>query len=670
MKKTTNNKSHNANNIVNSTKPVNNKTLPYKNIYMVPRIQPIHPNDFVGLMETRINDLNSDFHCGGKIRDGFIQFCLIYNDCVDLNSKGESIQLVSPAATGSAKTVSATVYLSEISKKGMSGLLVVSEVSVAIEAAETINKLAGKEVAGVYYSISDKYPQHKLWHPINDLPRITIITHAMCIKRSDSGKNIEALKTYNSKQRDIVIIDERIDLIKRVSFGTNEIIDAIAILKRDVGLHKVADMLANFNDVIFIQKNNGTYKYDGKFKQYHQALKKDLLPFLRKISAGHFNILPRIRGKLNNSDPDREKVEKLLNRVVYVIDGRYTHIVEGNNVICHREENLSGKFGSVVVLDATATINPEYDFRSINGHNIAIINKIASRNYSNVTLNICSFNGPKQSKWAIYNKPKKDNKHNEIVIAYLKVIGNILSPNDKLLVVTYMDVVPLFLKHNPYKKRVKFIHWGSQDARGSNDFKAFNKAMVIGWHRRPDHYYTAAVMAINQIDQYVNTTGTAWSDANHLKDLLIVDDMIQFFNRVRCRTAMDSNGNCQPVELYYFTGGNIKMEKVIRTSIESEMPNIVINDWKPKELKVLKQKTTKNEERAEILGMWLRGKIELYGEISFAELQQTFNYTHSTVSKAIKTDVFKNMIDEEGILMTNAKGRGNPVRFILPENKI
>ena len=114
-------------------------------------MQPIDPKNFADLTENRIRSLNTGFHCGGKIRDGFIQYGMAYNHCVDLNSRGQSTQLVIPAATGSGKTVSAKEYLSQIAQMGMSGLLVVSEVSVAIEAAKTINNLAGDEVAGVYY---------------------------------------------------------------------------------------------------------------------------------------------------------------------------------------------------------------------------------------------------------------------------------------------------------------------------------------------------------------------------------------------------------------------------------------------------------------------------------------------------------------------------------------
>ena len=281
-----------------------------------------------------------------------------------------------------------------------------------------------------------------------------------------------------------------------------------------------------------------------------------------------------------------------------------------------------------------------------------------------------AFSDAKQSKTAIYTNPRRQNKHIETIKGYLKVIDGILTPFDKLLVATYMDVVPLFEELSQYGDQVKFIYWGSKDARGSNDFKDFNKAMVIGWHRRPDHYYVSTVMANNQIDQYINSKGSVWADANHLKDLLIVDDMIQFFNRVRCRTAIDRNGNCRRVDLYCITGGNTKMEEVIKTSLESEMPNIAIRAWKPKELKAIKQKATTIEKRAGNFVRWLRGYIEKYEEISFGELRQEFGLKSSLVSKTINTDIFHDLLDEESITMIRGKGRGNGIRFILPKHKV
>jgi len=199
--------------------------------------QPISASNFSDKMTKLIQSLNPNFYCGYKIKDGFKQYAKAYNECINLNASGKQQQIIVPAPTGSGKSVSSRLSLAEIAKMKLSGLLVVSEISVAIEAAKTINRLAGNKVAGVYHSISNDHPKHDLWCDIDALPRITIISHAMFIQRSDSGKDIELLRPFEGRQRDIVIIDERIDLIKRVSFGSNEITEAVGILRRDSRLH-------------------------------------------------------------------------------------------------------------------------------------------------------------------------------------------------------------------------------------------------------------------------------------------------------------------------------------------------------------------------------------------------------------------------------------------------
>lgn len=641
--------------------------MPNSSIGIPTIVDPIHPTDFADSMTTRIQHLNHVFYCGGKIRKGFIQYGSAYNYCIYLNSRGVLTQIVIPAATGSGKSVSATLDLSQIAKIGMSGLLVVSEVEVAIDAANTINDLAGKKVAGVFYSVSEKNPDHKLRCPIDSLPRITVITHAMFIQRSDSGKDIEKLRNYNGKQRDIVIIDERIDLVKRVSFDTAEIVAAIGILINDTRLLKSVNILSSLHRNIMKIKSNTVIKITGNINHVYTEVLCHLDGLYSNLLKGKYNVTSKLRGRKHNQDLDRRNVMDLIDRVIFVISGDHAQTVEGYKVVCHKEEDLSCKFGSVVVLDATSRVNPEYDYRGANNHDIKVFDRIASRNYSNVKLNLCSIPGPKQSRYAICQRPQNENKFGNMVLAYLRLMGPIIeSDDDKLLVATYKKLVPVFTEHSPYGDQVKFIHWGSKDARGSNEFKDFNKAMVVGWHRRPQHWYVASIMAINKIGRYIPTTGSEQSDATHLKNMLIVDDMIQFFNRVRCRTAVDQNGNCEPVELYCLTGGNQLMEAIIRKTITSEMPGIVINDWKPKELEFLKHKVLKVEERAENFVDWLLGKVGQFEEVTLTELRQEFGLNTKLVSKTTNSDIFKKLLDDEGIIMTKDKAWGSPVKFILP----
>jgi hypothetical protein len=239
--------------------------------------------------------------------------------------------------------------------------------------------------------------------------------------------------------------------------------------------------------------------------------------------------------------------------------------------------------------------------------------------------------------------------------------------NDKLLVVTYKNLVPLFKERCPYDN-VDFIHWGSKDARGSNVFSGYNKAMAIGWYRKPPHVYIASVMAINDFENYNSITGSVWSDANHLKDRLIADDMIQFFNRIRCRVAIDEEGNCSPVELYMFTGGNVRLESIITSSLKDEMPNIEIQPWTINPVKSMKRKSSKVEERADRVIEYLRGHIDRREHIDQKTVMDYFKFSSTVMKKLLQLEYFNIQLEDESIYISRVKARGNPVRFHLPNS--
>lgn len=638
--------------------------MPATDIVLLPEQAPIKPIDFADYVSGAIQCLNPDFHCEGVMRKVFFSAGAMYNHCVDLNDKGKSVQLVNATATGSGKTVSMIEYSSRIAAKGFSCLLVVSEIDTASDHAKRINSKVGKEVAGVHHAITTNHPKHDLWFDIEELPRVTIITHSLFIKRSDSGKQIELLRQYKGKQRDLIVVDERIDLVKRVNFGTAEIHDATGILSRDDSLKHIVKGLSSLKECIHSFPADGSHEYKGDWKDWCISFGLALSELIGMLKDGHYNLTQQMRGR-RNTNLDRDNVIKLLERIRYVITDRFTQIKEGKNIVCHREECLADKFGSVVVLDATSNVNPEYVFRARNNKNIIPIARIPSRNYSKVTLNVCDNKRAKQSKHSLFNLPNISGRLKNILVSYLEVVGSSISPDDKVLVATYKDLVHHFEAVNPYDN-VKFVHWGSKDTRGSNEFKEYNKAFVIGWFRKPKSYYSQSLGAICSWGNYIPTNGSRLADAIRLCDMLIVDDMIQFFNRVRCRTPIDVDGNCLPVELFCFTGGSQKMKELIESSCKSEMPNIKIKEWSPTINQCVLRETV-NEKRAVSFVKWLSGKIGLEQEVFLHELRDAFELKPNLVAKVIKTEVFNDLLEDEGIVFIPSRGGyKNPARFILP----
>jgi hypothetical protein len=378
-----------------------------------------------------------------------------------------------------------------------------------------------------------------------------------------------------------------------------------------------------------------------------------------KISSG-------MRSKKDAREQERADVISLLERIAFVFGDNFTITSEGKNRVLHRDIDLSGAFGSVVVLDATSTINPSYTFHQKNSDNIQFMERVDVRSYGNVTVNVCANKNLPQSKTALYTAPKQFKMLSNVVDQYLAAIESILNEEDQLLVCTYKILVPLFKNKCPFDN-VKFIHWGSSDARGSNKFKDFNKAMAIGFFRRPQSVYNGTVMSIAGFDEYIPTNGSLLSDAMQLKNHLIVDDLIQFFNRVRCRVSVDGEGNCRPTDLYLFTGGSEKMKLMFKTLIEKEMPNI-----KAAKLQVNADATlvaTKKKNKlytlAEEVVEWMLTVSYEYDVISQAQVMEYFGITRHTMKRLKAEPHFALLCEEENIVEFKD---GRNFMFHLPKN--
>jgi len=637
--------------------------------------EPIHPEDFADIMAIHMNQLDKGFYTGGKIREGFIQYGSAYNHAIDLNRNDKSVSIVLSALTGSCKTRSSRQYLSEISTMGLSGLLVVSEIDIALEAAAEINALAGREVAGVYYTISKEHPVCDLWCSLKNLPQIAIISHALFISRSDTGLDVDLIRSYKNKQRNLVIIDEQIDIVKRISFSNDELDTLIGILQRDPRLKDVVGNIKDFNTSFFTAKHSGWIDSDINVLELLEKFAFGLAELKLQLLKGGYNLASAMRGRkkgrLENDKIDFTNIIDLLTRISWVVSKRYTMVVEGCRTICHREEDLSSKFGSAVVLDATANCNPDYEYRFNNKHLLIPLRRVDSREYSNVTLNICEAAGAKQSNGAIYKTPHRNKTLTSVAKTYLKAVGEVAEPNDKILIASFKDMMPIFSEHNPYngkggKPLVSFAHWGSKSVRGSNEYRDYNKAVVIGWLRKPRHYYVSSVMAINDVDRYLPTTGSIWSDSNHLERMLIIGDIIQFVNRIRCRKAINSNGGCPPVEIFMFTGGDKIMKELLESTLKIEMPGINFKSWRPKAEIQLKRKATKVEERSERVAEYLSGQVGKYDEVTLYEIRQEFGFTKAITDRVSKSDFFIELLEDIGITFIPGKGRQNPAKFILP----
>ena len=645
--------------------PEPSEVVAFERVDIDMKTEPVHPAEFTKMMKRRMLDLNPDQHFSDKMIEAYGSFGAIYNEVSNFNRDGVIKRIIVPLSTGAGKTVSSKQYLALIAKLGISGLLVVSEVSVALEAVKEINELAGTNVAGAYYSVSEDNPDSNERCDLQDLPLIGLISHSMFTSRSHTGVDIDLLKYYDGKHRRCIIIDESINLVKSSSFGTEEIPDLMGILKRDQKLHNYVIQLSTVINTMQ-KESNAAVHYESHMKDMLESIVTGTRKVLLLIDSRQVNISKRMRGKKDSREIELKDTISLLERIAFVFGETFAITTEGKNKVMHRDIDLSGAFGSVVILDATSTINPSYTFHQKNSDDVQFMERIDVRNYCNVNINICHNKDLPQSKTAIYATPKKSKTLDKVVKQYLAAIEDILEPGDQLLVCTYKILVPLFKHLCPFDN-VKFIHWGSSDARGSNEYKDFNKAMAIGFFRRPQHVYNGAVLAIKDYKFYVPTNGSIAKDAIQLKNHLLVDDLVQFFNRVRCRVSIDENGNCEPTELYLFTGGSESIKLLMRELIEKEMPNITSSEWTVQvdtEL-VASRKKNKLYRVAEEVVEWMLAVSYEYDVISQKNVQEYFGMRPGQMKRLKAEPHFQNLCEEEGIA---AFKDGRSFMFHLPKN--
>ena len=335
---------------------------------------------------------------------------------------------------------------------------------------------------------------------------------------------------------------------------------------------------------------------------------------------------------------DRDWMIKLMDRVAYVFSKTNMVIKQGKYTFYSVNDDLTNKFGSVVILDATAEASPIYDAHLINRDDINKIKlPIGIRDYKNATLHICHDKQRRQSKAQLVDVAIEKKTLNVIVDSYLSTLYPLVSDGSKLLVITFKDIEEVF-RSRCKDDNIVFIHWGEHE--GSNAYSDFTKAAVIGWFRKSKRKYYEDIDAIlDDTNEYMAITSSRDVDVSVMIKGGLAADFIQAFNRTRSRVAIDEDGNCAPVDFYMFDDGSHDNPVPI---IEKEMPGINLFDWEPIESYPI-TKSAIAEQRAERVVKWLQ-KLPSGATINAKSIIRHFDGTSSKLTAKNFKDVIKSKL--------------------------
>lgn len=628
-------------------------------VMLHPRTRPINPATFIDKMKERILDLQPEFKFGSAMEKAFETYCAVYNDVTHNNKIGgkNPIRFAIPAPTGSGKSVSSQLYLSMIPKLGYSGLLVVSKVREAIEAVKAINKLAGEEVAVCSYSTKGKYktcPQHREIDGLRQYP-IVVITHRMFTIKSHATSGLHRFNTYENKNRQCIIIDEKINFQETVYLLSSDV-------KKLMGYVE----LPLWPEAEEILMKLITFDPDKtKFKSL--KLHKDL-GVLKAVSASILNGNGYVGKEIDreiNPEADgkrRVMVTGILDKIIYICSDARNRISKiRGSVRFSRTEDITNRFGSVAILDATMHEDMVCDAHSLNREDIRNINFSGTiRNYQNATLHICHDKARRQSRDAMYKGITKQ-QQKILVREYLEELYAIAGTGN-LLAIIFKELRELFIAECNNDK-IQFCHWGQHDSR--NDLSHHTKVAIVGWNRiDPEKFKDDIHIIAKKGRKYIPIGEDEKTDAYAMQLGHVVSSAIQAFNRSASRVAVDTQGNCIKVDWYMFDDGS---QASPFADIENALPGLVIKQWAPIKASNIAVPVSKADARNKRMVHWMAN--DRAGEnVLFKDLAERFGLETNTIIKLLrKNEKFISLLKKNGIQFITKKGRYGGSYFVVPE---
>jgi hypothetical protein len=610
--------------------------------------------------------------------------------------------LIYPAQTGVGKSVSVQHYVTML--KHESSLIVVNTVEEAIKYCEDINSIRRQTgYANFYASENTGDDNQVIREDKSELIYIQclVITHNMFTRlQSSSELKIDVFKQYKSASnkdnsaRDLIVIDERL------SFMTKK------VFKFDL-LEGIDKFLAN------TLENSPKFKNAPRFVQCRNSIKaivelitetqlayKNQAVFINQLSLVHRltdeslptnidfeSILDVISKRLDEIDAQISllKPSKISN-LKEIKDSVYKTLDAFIDIILTKEEDqdttnpgdeeiyqefaiykkdlyivgsLYNRFGTSVVLDATAQVNNFYALTSSNSNShIDIVEAPKIRKYENLT--IYKAKGIQQSANAIWKK--ESNVATDNANWYAQVIKEILNDGDKLLVISFKGFVDKYLSEKfPEKGSVVFTNWGNHVGR--NDWKDCNKVMLIGWYRLPEEEY---------ISKLLNISSLGTSDLRRMKHITpdtiknlqlseMADDLIQGAMRCCARKIATKDSDCKEASVYLFQDNLDGSDDVINL-FESEFPKANVVNWTPKVSRA-RSSLSKADQKKEIVIEHLVKLSKSHDSYLRSDLCKECNITPPTMSRWLKSGYFKERLGELKYHLEKVNGKSESFKF-------
>jgi hypothetical protein len=604
--------------------------------------------------------------------------------------------LIYPAQTGVGKSVSVQQYVTML--KHESSLIVVNTVEEAMSYCKDINSIRRQTGYAKFYASKNTCDINQKFDDITYV-QCLVITHKK-FELLNSERKFDDFRCYmtdrgdDSKQRDLIVIDERLSFItkKTLKFNLLEGIekflantlenlpkskdDTLVVQCRN-SIKAIVELitetqLAYENKAVYIDRLSLMHKLEDESLPTNidfEAIQGVISTRLDEIDAQISLLKP---SKISNLEKIKKSVYNTLLTLADIIftseegpDTAYARCEESYQDFAiykkdlYRVGSLYNKFGTSVVLDATAQVNNFYALTSSNSNShIDIVEAPKIRKYENLT--IYKAKGVQQSANTIFKKDDDVAKKN--AGWYAQVITEILNDGDKLLVISFKDFVDDYLsKQFPEKGSVVFTHWGNHVGR--NEWSDCNKVILIGWFRLPEEEY---------ISKLFNISSLGTSDLRAMKHITpdaikslrlseIADDLIQGAMRCCARKIDTKDSDCRKASVYLFQDNLDGSDDVIDL-FESEFPKANIVDWTPR-ISRPRSSLSKADQKKEGVIEHLLELSKSHNSYLRSDVCKECEITQPTMTRWLKSGYFKERMDKLGFYLDKVDGKSEEFKF-------
>lgn len=581
----------------------------------------------------------------------------VLNKCIEYNRKNEPAKfLVLPAKTGTGKSLTIKTYIAML--EAVASIVIVPSVEDAIEYCKDINEFSSDDnYARCYYSLAVK-PDNSLRVEKEDLQkyRCIVITHSMFIRMLSNSKPDE-FNTFYTNKRELVVIDERINLSQQYCVSYDEVealIDLTKELQRvlDIDLSDELEWLMQFECHVGMNKQ---YCTDNKKSE----IKLDALcsPSIEPWSfAGiqkavkNYNIdicqmykVPKSIKKKDSAETLTYKICEQLDAIELIFFTEHTLHKSGRDTLVMVHRKLDLLLGSAVVLDATANVNIHYKAMEIlEPTNIEMIKPTNPRVYNNLT--IYKMRGYNQSRTEIFKNQKKAQLKVK-AIGYVKFVKSLLiKPTDKVLIVTFKYFVQYLEDEVKKTPNISITSYGNHV--GKNKWSDHNKVVIIGWNYLSEHVNVSTY--IGAIDDLTKSFSYDLLEIKHKYQITgIADDLVQASMRGKARTTIDIDGNCPESEVYLFYPDTLEGKAVVKI-FEGEFNGAKVVEIDPAIVNVSPKVSSVNLNHIKVLDYLDEEFSKGVSIVKDTDIKLATGITKSTYSRLLINKEFMKLVEGKG----------------------